>query len=121
MKSDQLAIFGGVPVAKSKFVRPFPFGEEEKRAVLQVLKSGAISKAGKGVHVKTFKKAFAAYHQCQFAVATSSGTAALHTAVRSLGIGPQIHWPYPCNRWRDPYQNVELTRVRLVFRFSIPL
>jgi dTDP-4-amino-4,6-dideoxygalactose transaminase len=60
-------------------------GEEEKRAVLEVLDSGIIAQ---GPRVKAFEEAFAGMCGVEHAVATSSGTTALHTALLAHGIGP---------------------------------
>lgn len=60
-------------------------GEEEKRAVLEVLDSGIIAQ---GPRVKAFEEAFAAMCGVKHAVATTSGTTALHVALLATGIGP---------------------------------
>jgi len=59
-------------------------GEEEKRAVLEVLDSGMIAQ---GPRVKAFEEAFAALCGVKHAVATSSGTTALHVALLAAGVG----------------------------------
>ena len=59
-------------------------GDEEKKAVLEVLDSGIIAQ---GPRVKAFEAAFAAMCGVKFAAATSSGTTALHTALLAHGIG----------------------------------
>lgn len=59
--------------------------EEEKRAVLEVLNSGHLAQ---GPVVRRFEEAFAAYCGVKHAVATSSGTTALHLALLANGIGP---------------------------------
>jgi len=59
-------------------------GEEEKRAVLEVLDSGMIAQ---GPRVKAFEETFAAMCGVKHAVATSSGTTALHVALLAAGIG----------------------------------
>ena len=59
-------------------------GEEEKKAVLEVLDSGIIAQ---GPRVKAFEEAFAAMCGVSHAIATSSGTTALHTALLAHGIG----------------------------------
>jgi len=56
------------------FVGDFRIGEEEKRAVNEVLDSGRISE---GAKVREFEKTFAKYIGTRYAVAVSSGTAAL--------------------------------------------
>jgi dTDP-4-amino-4,6-dideoxygalactose transaminase len=60
-------------------------GEEEQRAVRDVLESGAIAQ---GPRVAAFEQAFAAYIGVRHAIATSNGTTALHAALLAHGIGP---------------------------------
>ncbi len=57
---------------------------EEKQAVLEVLDSGVLAQ---GPRVAAFEKAFAEMCGVKYAVATSSGTTALHTALLAHGIG----------------------------------
>jgi dTDP-4-amino-4,6-dideoxygalactose transaminase len=59
-------------------------GPEEKQAVLEVLDSGVIAQ---GPRVKAFEEAFAQMCGVQHAVATTSGTTALHVALLAQGIG----------------------------------
>lgn len=68
-----------IPVSK-----PY-IGEEEKQAVMAVLDSGMIVQ---GPRVAEFEKQFAAVCGTKYAVATSSGTTALHLAMLAHGIGP---------------------------------
>ncbi|MEJ5201930.1 MAG: DegT/DnrJ/EryC1/StrS family aminotransferase [Anaerolineales bacterium] len=60
-------------------------GEEEKQAVWEVLESGIIAQ---GPRVKAFEESFAAMCETRFAIATSSGTTALHVALLAHRIGP---------------------------------
>ena len=60
-------------------------GEEEKQAVMEVLASGLLAQ---GPKVKAFEEAFAEMCSTKYAVATSSGTTALHVALLAHGIGP---------------------------------
>jgi perosamine synthetase len=59
-------------------------GQAEIDAVVGVLKSGRLSL---GQKLEEFETAFAAYTGAAHAVAVSSGTAALHLAIRALRIG----------------------------------
>jgi perosamine synthetase len=59
-------------------------GEEEKTAILEVLDSGQLAQ---GPKVEEFEEAFAAFCGVRHAVATSSGTTALVTALLAHDIG----------------------------------
>ncbi len=59
-------------------------GDEEKKAVMEVLDSGIIAQ---GPRVKAFEEAFATMCGVKHAIATTSGTTALHTALLAHGIG----------------------------------
>lgn len=60
------------------------FGDEEKAAVIQVLDSGMLAQ---GPKVLEFEKKFAEYVGTNHAIATSSGTTALHLSLVANGIG----------------------------------
>jgi len=66
-----------IPIAKPLV------GNEEKKAVSMVLESGMIAS---GPITEKFEKQFAEFVGTKYAVATNSGTAALHLALLSLGI-----------------------------------
>jgi len=68
-----------IPIAKPII------GEDEVRAVTEVLRSGVIAE---GQKVKDFETAFAKFAGTSFAVAVNSGTAALHAALLAHEIGP---------------------------------
>ena len=67
-----------IPISK-----PF-ISKEEIKAVEKVLRSGFLVA---GERVRRFEKEFAKYLGVKYAVATSNGTTALHTALWVLGIG----------------------------------
>lgn len=67
-----------IPIAKPLI------GEEEKKAVMEVLSSGMLAQ---GEKVAAFEKSFAEFIGVKHAVATSNGTTALHAALVGLGIG----------------------------------
>ena len=58
-------------------------GEEEAKAVYEVVKSGWISM---GETVKEFENSFAEYVGAKHAIATNNGTTALHLALIASGI-----------------------------------
>jgi perosamine synthetase len=59
-------------------------GPEEEAAVLDVLRSGQLSL---GPRIPAFEERFAAFVGARHASAVSSGTAALHLALRAAGVG----------------------------------
>ena len=61
-------------------------GEAEIAMVNEVLRSGRLSL---GPKLAEFEQNFAEYAGTKYAIATNSGTSALHLCVRALGIGPQ--------------------------------
>ncbi|MCJ7570934.1 MAG: DegT/DnrJ/EryC1/StrS family aminotransferase, partial [Candidatus Thermoplasmatota archaeon] len=66
-----------IPIAKPLI------GEEEKTAVIQVLNSGMLAS---GPRTEEFEKKFAEYVGTKYAIATSSGTTALHLGLLSMGV-----------------------------------
>ncbi len=64
-------------------VKPL-LGKEEEERVLEVLRSGMLAA---GSYVQEFEEQFKSYHGCRYAIATSSGTTALHASLAALGIG----------------------------------
>jgi len=66
-----------IPIAKPLI------GEEEKTAVMQVLNSGMLAS---GPRTEEFEKKFAEYVGTKYAIATTSGTTALHLGLLSLGV-----------------------------------
>jgi dTDP-4-amino-4,6-dideoxygalactose transaminase len=60
-------------------------GPEEKQAILDVLESGHLAQ---GAKVQEFEERFAEAFGAQYAIATSSGTTSLHTALLAHGVGP---------------------------------
>jgi perosamine synthetase len=93
---SSLAFLGGKPIRSRPFANQNTIGEEEKRAVMEVLDSGVLSKfVGEygadfygGPRVKKIESEFAARFGVKYAIATNSATTALHTAVAATGIGP---------------------------------
>ncbi len=69
-----------IPIAKPLL------GDEEIKAVDEVLKSGIIAQGNK---VKELEEKFAKFCETGYAIAVNSGTAALHTALKIAGINPE--------------------------------
>ena len=87
MSASDLAINGG-PKVRDKPFPPWPvLGDDDASAVDDALRSGRLTQLT-GPAVAEFENAFAEWHGVPHAVATSSGTSAIHTALAALDIGP---------------------------------
>jgi dTDP-4-amino-4,6-dideoxygalactose transaminase len=102
----QLAIHGGTPVRTEPLPLEFPgihfMDEEEVEAAVRVLRDRSPFRYY-GVklreEVEQFEKEFAAHVGVPYAVAVSSGTGALHTALSALGVGPGQEVIVPAYMW----------------------
>lgn len=68
-----------------RLARPF-IGEEETQAVIAALQNTEISGLF-GDYITKFEEGFAKYCECEYGIAVSNGTVALHLALAALGIG----------------------------------
>ena len=80
-----LALLGGSPAHPQPWP-PWPIWDErEETAVLRALRSGHWGRLT-GPEVVAFEQEFAAFQECQYAVATPCGTTALKLALLALGV-----------------------------------
>jgi len=84
---EKLAIEGGPKAVTNKLVMWPQFDEKAIQAAVEVLRSGKVNywTGRKGME---FERKFAEWQGSRYAIAVSSGTAALHVALSALGIGP---------------------------------
>lgn len=83
---EKLAIDGGTPVRSEKiFYGRQWIDQDDIRAVVDTLRGDLITC---GPRVSVAERKLAAYTKAEYAVAVSSGTAALHCACMAAGIGP---------------------------------
>jgi dTDP-4-amino-4,6-dideoxygalactose transaminase len=83
----KLAIDGG-PKAVSNRLAGWPkFDDRAIEAVAEVLRSGRVN-YWTGPRGMEFEKRYAEWQGSRFAISVATGTAALHTALSALGIGP---------------------------------
>ena len=93
---SQLAINGGPPVRTAPYPRYVTIGEEEKKAVLEVLDSAVLSgflgsnspEFHGGPRVRKLEAEWAEYFGSRCAVSVNSATSALNAAVGAASIGP---------------------------------
>jgi perosamine synthetase len=88
------------------------FGEEELRAVQLPLESGWVVQ---GPFVAQFETQFAELTGAKHAVATSSGSTALHIAVAALGVKPGDEVVVPAFTWISTANVVEYMGAKPVF------
>lgn len=84
---DKLAIDGGPKAVTNKLAGWPQFDERAIQAVTEVLKSGKVNYWTGPMGMK-FEKSYAQWQGSNFAISVATGTAALHTALSALGIGP---------------------------------
>jgi len=68
-----------------EFAHGSVYGQEEERALIEVVRASAPSC---GPKVREFEEAFAAYCACDYALAVTSATAGLYLALLGAGVGP---------------------------------
>lgn len=92
---SQLAIDGGAPVRSQPlptgFIGTRLLGEEEKAEVLAVLEAHALSRVSgmaPPTRVEAFERELCRRTESRYALAVTSGTAALEVALAGLGVGP---------------------------------
>jgi dTDP-4-amino-4,6-dideoxygalactose transaminase len=92
----KLALLGGKPVRTKPFPAHNPIGKEEKKAAIEVIESGVLSRFLGAWHkdfyggekVQTFERAWAIYVDAKHAVSVNSNTSGLFAAVGAAGVGP---------------------------------
>lgn len=94
-------------------------GEKELLNVSECVLSGWVSSSGK--FVTQFEKMFAAFCGTRYAVATSSGTTALHLALLALDVGPGDEVIVPTLTFVATANAVTYTGARPIFVDSEPV
>lgn len=84
---SQLAVDGGQPFRATPFPKRTPFGAEEIALVTEAIESQNLFGLG-GAKVTALEKEFAALYGAKHAVASTSGTAAIHIAVGTINPNP---------------------------------
>jgi perosamine synthetase len=87
LSTEPPAIAGGHPVKKGPYGKSPRYGEEELKELKEALDQQTLFYA-QGHKVKEMEKAFAAITESKFAIACTSGTAAIHSAMIAAGVSP---------------------------------
>ena len=115
-----LAADGGKPVREKPLEGgnwgPGYYDDKERQELVDVLESRAPFRySGRAKKVTAFEKEFAARMRTRFALAVTSGTAALHTAMAALQIGPGDEVILPAWTWHSDCTAVVLAGALPVF------
>src|SRR5437867_5388598 len=120
----KLAVEGGAPVRdhplRAGYIGSDYYDDKERRELDDVLETKRPFRwYGPGseppMKVLTFEREFAARMQTRFALAVTSGTAALTTAVAALEIGPGDEVILPAWTWHSCYNAIILAGALPVF------
>src|SRR5215471_21249482 len=112
-ETPQLAVNGGTPVRTRPLTAPNwgpqYYDEQEQSHLTDVLASRnpfRYNNPPDKSKVALFENAFAARMQTRYALAVTSGTAALHTALAALEVGPGDEVIIPARTWYSCYATV---------------
>jgi dTDP-4-amino-4,6-dideoxygalactose transaminase len=86
-QTTKLALDGGTPFRTTPFPKRTPFGEEEIALVTEAIQSQNLFGLG-GPKVTALEEQFAALYGVNHAIASTSGTAAIHIAVGTVNPNP---------------------------------
>ena len=102
--TDLPAILGGVPVFEQSADAPYPkldawkqITAEEAQVVYEMTLRNELS--GASPTVQEFERLWCERHQTRFALSLTNGTAALHSAMFGLGVGPGDEVICPTYTW----------------------
>lgn len=102
--TDLPAILGGTPVFEITPDTPYPaldeweqITEEEARVVYEMTLRNELS--GVSETVQEFERVWSERHKTQFALSLTNGTAALHSAMFGIGVGPGDEVICPTYTW----------------------
>ena len=122
--TPRLAVEGGTPVREKPLHADFfgtqYYGEEESQELNDVVRTRRPFRwYGPGneppMKVATFEKEFARRMQTRYALAVTSGSAALTTAVAACGIGPGDEVILPAWTWHSCFEAIVLAGALPVF------
>lgn len=114
------AVLGGIPVFEISEETPFPkldqwrqITEAEAQIAYEMTLRNELS--SKSPIVQEFEKIWRERHQTQFALSLSNGTAALHSAMFGLGVGPGDEVICPTYTWMGSITPALMLNARPVF------
>jgi dTDP-4-amino-4,6-dideoxygalactose transaminase len=97
--AEKLALLGGSPTVTLPHPAYPVMGREEVTGVVDTLMKGQLSQVGHGGVVGEMEDAYAAYFGTRYCHSFNSGTAAIHSALFALGVGPGDEVLTASNTW----------------------
>jgi len=122
--TEKLAAQGGTPVRakplQARYFGPLYYDDKERAEINEVLETGRPFRwYGPGNEpprkVATLEKEFAAHMGTQYALAVTSGTAALQAAMAAFGVGPGDEVILPAWTWHSCFNAIVLAGALPVF------
>jgi len=99
-KKGSLAIHGGPKTVTADHGPRIPYlGQAEKQAVRALMEEGCISIADRAGIVEELEEALKSYFGSAYALSTNTGTAAIHSALYAVGVGPGDEVLVPSYTW----------------------
>lgn len=122
IEKQTLAVNGGTPVRATALASSFTgtqfYDEQEQTELMDALGSRSLNRwygPGTPTKVAKFERELAAFMGARFALAVTSGTAALHCALTALNVGPGDEVILPAWAWHSCYNAILLTGALPVF------
>ncbi|MGC9996135.1 MAG: DegT/DnrJ/EryC1/StrS family aminotransferase [Terriglobia bacterium] len=123
---EPLALDGGKPVRATRLAANYPgplyYGDEEKAELIDVIDRrapfrwyGIGPKGGEPGKCNNFEKELALQQRTRYALAVTSGTMALYTAMAGLGVGPGDEVILPAWTWYSCYNAIVAAGATPVF------
>ena len=119
---SKLAIDGGAPVRATSLSTGYPgaqfYDEQERTELNQAYDTHSLFRFygfSQPQKVRNFEKEFAAFMGVKYVLGVTSGTAALHTALAALGVGPGDEVILPAWTWHSCYTAILATGALPVF------
>ncbi len=120
--NQELAMNGGKPVRSTTLTTRFEgaqfINDQEKTEVTEAVESRNLFRfygLSTPQKVRKFEVEFAKFMGVKYALAVTSGTAALHCALNALGVGPGDEVILPAWTWYSCYNTILLTGALPVF------
>jgi len=119
---EELAISGGRPVRTSRLTTEYPgaqfFDQQERTELNEAYDSHSLFRfygPQTPKKVASFEEELKSYMGTKYALAVTSGTAALHCALTALGVGPGDEVILPTWTWHSGYLAILMTGALPVF------